>query len=173
MLELDSPSVFRKKFVSVFRPRISSITGVLYELRPFHPTIDSVGVLKEETSQKKWLLFLQISLLSYTKHGSKLSDALITPKSKPKELKESSTNTLLEYYTSLANIHKLRILLAYLSTQEVFEPTRASHKSKVMLEQLQTRILLTEHKNMSVATVLKSTRLHTHLLASSRTIKFM
>lgn len=93
--------------------RAKLVTGVLYELRPCHPTIDSAGVL-EEQSRKKWLVFVQTSLSSYAKHGSKLIDALVTPKSKPKELKDSLKDSFLSYYASLAGVHKPRVLLAYM-----------------------------------------------------------
>ena len=49
-----------------------------------------------------WLVFIQISLLAYDEHHSKLSDLLTLPNEKPKKLKGSRQRTLYSYYKQLA-----------------------------------------------------------------------
>ena len=46
--------------------------NVLYELKRAHPIIDCVGYLSD-TASRKWLVFIQISLQSYSEHKTKLS----------------------------------------------------------------------------------------------------
>ena len=49
-------------------------TSVLYKLRYAHPAIDGVGFLTETSTNKVWLVFIQVSLSSYQHHNSKLKD---------------------------------------------------------------------------------------------------
>ena len=76
-------------------PTVSSLTsGILYELRAQHPAIDGVGVLRENHTKEDWLVLVQVSLLAYKQHSSKMSDILNKPKSTLPELSSTSTETL-------------------------------------------------------------------------------
>ena len=80
----------------------------LYELRVMHPTIDGVGLLREEGSCEDWLVFIQVSLSHYSRHCSKLPDIFknkYSTKSMPLELKNSKKGTSF-FYRRLAGIKK-------------------------------------------------------------------
>jgi len=39
------------------------VPGSLYEMRARYPIVDAVGYLKETTSEEKWLVFIQLSVM--------------------------------------------------------------------------------------------------------------
>ena len=104
--------------------------GVLYKLRSRHPTIDGVGLLKDEANVD-WLVFIQISIKPYKLHSSKISKIFQQPKSEQatsQELKKE-TKTLYAYYKKLAGIpssDKINVILIYISPEEICDQNKTT-----------------------------------------------
>ena len=106
----NRPSCLKFSVVHVERlmPDIKQLqTGVLYELRSHHPTIDAVGLLNSDKNDS-WLVFIQISVSKYEDHKSKMSS--IFDVSNSMELRDSPQRTLYTYYRSLAGITKMMLI---------------------------------------------------------------
>ena len=80
-------------------PIESMIENEIHHLRPKHPAIDGVCVTTESTSNRRYLLLLQVSLTEYRRHESKGIDIrkCIEPAFEGKISKGVST-TIAQYY---------------------------------------------------------------------------
>jgi len=90
--------------------------GVLYHLQYRHPVIDGVGLLEMEGKIEPWLVFIQVSLSSYTNHRSKMPDLfqrVMCP-----ELKSSDKTIFSYYYKMNSEVLKKRYLYVYISPKE-------------------------------------------------------
>ena len=106
--------------------------GILYHLRDFHPTIDAVGCFTVEENAK-WLVMIQISLSTYSKHKSKAADLF------NKTVGSEKTNdscSLLDYYRNrirdvtdskkFTNPEVIKCMYVYISPDEFFVQTNPS-----------------------------------------------
>ena len=107
--------------------------SVLFQLRFGHPVIDGVGLLFDQQN-KCFLVFIQVSLSTYSDHKSKVYD-LFKYKSNSPELKKHPN--LFEYYQSLAKtaypkFNRKNCLYIYISPMNAWDES-----DKPILELLQ------------------------------------
>ena len=97
-------------------PVTELVMGVLYRLRPCHPTIDAVAYICDEQNQP-WLLLIQVSLSKYSAHTSKVTH--LTNPIKVHEASVRAERNYVEYYRScIVNSGSTKVAYIYISPEE-------------------------------------------------------
>ena len=92
--------------------------GILYHLRDKHPVIDAVGIFKEKASRKEWLLMVQVSLSSYTRHKSKAVNLLDSVTGPENFYRQEKNWNWLQYYSHLGATTSNRMYI-YICPDEI------------------------------------------------------
>ena len=117
----ESPAAKRVDFKNMSVAMLNRPTevelGVIYELKRAHPIIDFAAHLTDNDNVN-WLVFIQISLQTYSQHGSKLGDMF-------KRTSENTTNKSWSMYTHFRHLYsvgysddKTKVLLLYISPKD-------------------------------------------------------
>ena len=109
----------------------------LYHLRPGHPAIDAVCLLRDRDG-KNYLFLIQISLSTYAQHRSKAVDVWKKPESFEQVVIQASS--IVEYYSLLAqrHIHSVELVAyVYASPQQLNSPEL--HLSTVFNQAISSR----------------------------------
>ena len=104
------------------------IENEIHRLRPKHPAIDGVCVTTESTSNRRYLLLLQVSLTEYRRHESKGIDIrkCVEPAFEGKISKGVST-TIAQYYKKLAKVESdENVIYVYVSPHELDPPSSST-----------------------------------------------
>ena len=100
------------------------ITGSLYEMRARYPIVDAVGYLEETISDEKWLVFIQLSISSHTKHKSMHGVFKKAPRGTfKKSSKDKQSPTIFQHFRELCKetSKPMKVLLLYISPKEYFK----------------------------------------------------
>ena len=120
------------------------ITGSLYEMRARYPIVDAVGYLKETTSEEKWLVFIQLSISSRTRHKSMHDVFKKAPRGTfNKSSKGKRSPTIFKHYRGLCKetSKPMNVLLLYISPKEYFKTSKEQEeKDPILLPNLKQEI---------------------------------
>jgi len=105
-------------------------TNIMYELRRAHPIIDFVGNLTDDRN-KEWLVFIQISLQSYTAHKKKLYEMLQRNSGNDENASWSLYTKYRNRFEVDYNDESKNVLMAYISPldESLLEDLRKDFKS--------------------------------------------